>query len=186
MPAQHKNKKRQLLFEKGEFSFNKIIIFALLTILIGFIFSLVISFVKIYLHKAPFFRQNPAVIKNTAEVPTVTPRPLATGRQIYLVQTKGIGPTITDLILDPIDPAPNQLQFVSIKIISSSPVKYVNYHLKTDNKTTQYTLNLSEGTDRNGVWIGTFIVDDTYLSTYMATIEAENNAGLTKVEPVFR
>ena len=168
MPAQHKNKKR-----------HKIIIFAVLTILIGFVLSLVISFVKIYLHKVPFIQQNPAV-------PSVTPRSLATGRQTYLVQTKGIGPTITDLTLDPIDPAPNQLQFVSIKIISSSPVKYVNYHLKTDNKTSQYTLNLSEGTDRNGVWIGTFLVDDTYLSTYMATIEAENNAGLTKVEPVFR
>lgn len=186
MPAQHKNKKSQFLFEKGEFPFNKIIIFAVLTIFIGFILSLVISFVKIYLHKVPFFLQNPGVIKNTVEAPSVTPRPLATGRQTYLVQTKGIGPTITDLLLDPIDPAPNQPQFVSIKIISSSPVKYVNYQLKTDNKTSQYTLNLSEGTDKNGVWAGTFMVDDTYQSTYMATIEAENNAGITKIEPVYR
>ncbi len=176
MPAQHKSKKHR-----------EIIIFFVLTIFIGFILSLFISFVKIYLHKVPFFRQNPAVIKNTVEVPaSVTLRPLATGRQTYLVQTKGIGPTITDLILDPIDPAPNQLQFISIKIISSSPVKYVNYHLQTDNKTTQYTLNLSAGTNKNGVWTGTFMINDTYLYTYMAIIEAENDAGVTKVEPVFR
>ena len=175
MPAQQKNKKRR-----------EIVIFAVLSIFIGFILTLFISLIKIYLHKVPFFRQNPAVIKNTVETPSVTPRSLATGRQTYLVQTKGIGPTITDLILDPIDPAPDQLQLVSMKIISGSPVKYVNYHLKTDNKTTQYSLNLSEGTNKNGVWTGIFIIDDTYLSTYMATIEAENNAGITKVEPVFR
>lgn len=188
MPAQHKNKKPRPLLEKGEFSFNEIAVFAVITAFVGVTLIVGITLVKLYLLKFIFppKTDKSAIFLSEPVLPTLTPRFLAGGRQTYSVQTKGRGPNITDLILDPIDPLPNQLQFIGVGVQSDSPVKYVYYHLKTDNKTTQHSLKLTQGTTTDGFWSTSVILDDSYLYTYMAIIEAENSKGITKVEPVYR
>ncbi len=157
--------------------------------LIVLIATLIIGGVYIFL--SPSLRQKlfPKLGPQNVWVPSKpTPRPLAHGKQIYNISggTKG-APQMTKFIIDPIDPKPEETQTITIKARDSKPITEIKVTIITDNKNTPHTLERIEGTELNGVWQGSWQIDDTYDYKYQAKLEAKNNANLTSiVTPTFR
>ena len=121
--------------------------------------------------------------KNITEPFKPSPRPLATGKQTYLISgsTKG-APKMSEVTFDPIDPKSDQNQTIIIKAldVNGSFVKTVTVTLNTDNKGEIHSLSLTQGTAQDGVWQGSWKISDSYDYKYTATIRAENAAGLAQ------
>lgn len=56
----------------------------------------------------------------------------------------------------------------------------------TDNKTTNFTLSLIEGTDTNGTWQGSWVLLDSVCEKYQLRIQAESASGTSSVTLTFR
>ncbi|MGB6839305.1 MAG: hypothetical protein WBD86_01295 [Microgenomates group bacterium] len=112
-----------------------------------------------------------------------SPAPLAHGKQTYMVSgsTKG-APKMSEVIIDPLDPKPEETQTVTIKAldVNKSPIKEITVTLVTDNKSESHTLKRINGTDLNGTWQGSWKISDSYDYTYRATLKAKNEANLVQ------
>ena len=131
---------------------------------------------------APLADQAPAKSDSST-----TPIPLPKGKQSFTVnggKRNGIEWKITTV--DPYDPSLNQKQALSIKIISDTPVSGVTATLETDTKKTAYPLALSDGTDKDGLWQGSWTVEDTHNVTYSAVLKATNAEGGDSLTLTFR
>jgi len=120
-------------------------------------------------------------LKNIWEPPpTTTPPPFGTGKQTYLVSggTTGL-PHITEIELDPVDPATGANQTLSAKAVNDTPIKELIITLHTDKGDTQMPpLQLSSGTNTDGVWKGTWKFDFSFNLTYRITAVAKNESNL--------
>ena len=127
--------------------------------------------------------------KNISEPYRGTPKPLATGKQIYSISGSKINaPKVAEVVIDPIDPSPGANQKVSAKVLSLSgePITEVSVTMITDNKKTFYPLKLSSGTNLDGVWEGSWSLSDTYLYLYQAAVKAKNAKDEWEVTLTFR
>ncbi len=117
--------------------------------------------------------------------PLPTPRPLPHGKHGFTVQGGNRNaPQFGRGFLDPIDPQKNTQQGIIISASNSVPIDSVTAIIKTDNKETSIKLSVSEGTNTNGTWTGSWTVNDTYLYNYIVQIIAkagneEQNVELT-------
>jgi len=114
--------------------------------------------------------------------------PLAHGRQIYSISggTKG-GPQMTQAVIDPIDPQPNQIQTLTIKANNLKPIVEITAKVVTDNEENINYLKLIEGTDTNGVWQGNWQISDEYNYNYQIVLIAKNNEDIeSKTTLTFR
>lgn len=121
--------------------------------------------------------------KNIAEPFKPSPRPLATGKQTYLISgSTPKAPKMSEVTFDPIDPKSGQNQTIIVKAldVNASLVKMVSVTLNTDNKSETHSLSLSQGTAQDGVWQGSWKISDSYDYKYTATFRAENAAGLAQ------
>lgn len=121
--------------------------------------------------------------KNIAEPFKPSPRPLATGKQTYLISGSTPGaPKMSEVTFDPIDPKSGQNQIVIVKAldVNGSLVRSVSVTLNTDNKSETHSLSLSQGTAQDGVWQGSWKISDSYDYKYTATFRAENAAELAQ------
>lgn len=115
--------------------------------------------------------------KNISTTYKPSPRPLASGKQTYLVSGSKTGaPKATEVVIDPLDPAQNASQTVTVKVISldGTPVSEVEVNMITDNKEKTYPLKLVSGTNLDGSWQGTWTLEDSYDYLYQAAIKAKN------------
>lgn len=130
-------------------------------------------------------------LSNIASLSTKTQEkcsvPLASGKQTYFVTTK-VQPQIMQIDIDPLDVKIGETQTITAKIrdTNGNPITSVTGTAKTDNGSFSFSLSLVEGTDLNGTWQGTWILEDTNCNTYMITITAESASGQSKVDLAFR
>lgn len=107
--------------------------------------------------------------------PTPTPRPIPSGKKTFSVSSgKKTGPQFRTGFIDPYDPKSGTGQTISISLVGSKPVTTAKLTMQTDTKSKEVVMSLTSGTASEGVWEGTWTVDDTYLYTYNATIAASD------------
>ena len=109
--------------------------------------------------------------------------PLAHGKQLYRVSGSTQGaPRIVEASVDPIDPARGATQTWTLHILepNGKSVKEVSVKVFTDKKQTIVDLNKSSGTDQDGIWEGSSVIDDSYDEQYQAWLDAKNDAGLSQ------
>jgi len=126
---------------------------------------------------------------NTWEPAKPTPRPLASGRQTYIVSgSKKGAPKVTEVVIDPLDPAQKANQSVTIKALAleGGPITKVSIQLITDNKNKTYPLQLTSGTNLDGVWSAMWTMDDVYDYKYQLAVIAENAQDGWSVTLTFR
>lgn len=115
--------------------------------------------------------------KQSTSLPSFSsiPRPIPAGKQTFSVSTgKKSGPKIRNGTIDPYDPLSGRTQTISVTVASKSPVLTVKFTMQTDTKSKEVAMQLTSGTVTDGIWEGTWTVDDTYLYTYNAIIEASD------------
>lgn len=108
--------------------------------------------------------------------PTPTPTKLFHGKDTYIVSrgSQAKGPNISEISLDPLDPAVGAKQILSVKVTHDTPIIEVIVKLRTDTKTTNLTLVRIEGSELGGTWTTTWTVPESYLYNYTATITAKS------------
>lgn len=127
--------------------------------------------------------------KNISEPFKPSPKPLASGRQTYLISGSKVGaPKVSEVVIDPIDPQPGANQKISAKALSlnNEPITEVSVTMITDNKKTSYPLKLISGTNLDGVWEGSWNLSDSYLYTYQAAVKTKNAKDEWEVTLTFR
>lgn len=103
------------------------------------------------------------------------PRPIPTGKQTFSVSMgKKSGPKIRTGTIDPYDPKKGSKQTISVMVQSKNPITITKITMQTDTKSKEVAMQLTSGTVTDGIWEGTWTVDDTYLYTYNAIIEASD------------
>lgn len=112
-------------------------------------------------------------------LPTPTPTQLFHGKDTYIVSrgSQATGPNISEISLDPLDPAVGAKQVLFVKVTHDSPITDVTVKLRTDTKTTNLTLVRTEGSELGGTWMATWTVPESYLYNYTATIIATSAKG---------
>ena len=106
-----------------------------------------------------------------------TPRPLPTGPQQYAVNSRN-NPEVKTFDISSLDTKVGDSQKMSITIQGSpSPVSSVTVKLITDNKSTDYPLTQSSGSNTSGVWSGTLTANDTHDTIYQATVTVKYQTG---------
>lgn len=100
--------------------------------------------------------------------PTPAPRPLPSGKQIYNLShgENVVGPKISQVIVDPLDPSVGGTQIVTIKITHTSPVIEAKATLETDNMSKTYTFERIGGVDTDGTWQASWKMEDSYDQNY--------------------
>jgi hypothetical protein len=132
--------------------------------------------------------QNAPGQTSMAPTPTPTPTELKQGKETYQYSW-GQGTTIPKLMsieLDPHDPKVGQTQNVKAKMIHTSPLDSVSVILFSDNKETTYPLSLTEGTNTDGSWSGSWKINDTVLYRYGFRVLSKTGGGEQKVDVVLR
>jgi len=129
------------------------------------------------------------VDKNIWEPAKPPIKPLAHGKQTYLVSGGKKGaPKPTEVVIDPLDPAQGATQSATVKVLAmeAGPVTKVSIQLITDSKNKIYPLQLTSGTDLDGIWGATWVMEDSYNYKYQMAIKAENAQDSWSVTLTFR
>lgn len=127
----------------------------------------------------------PTAVPTPTLIPTPTPTPtlLLHGKETYTISQgpEVKGPKITRAVIDPLDPQTGQNQTVTVKVNHQAPVLSVGLKLTTDNKNKTFPLTRISGTDTDGEWQGSWIMEDTYLYNYLMEITAKTTADQSSV-----
>jgi len=155
--------------------------------------------------KTPSSKPNPLIIKDTplassnqikptltlapTATPTPSPKPIPHGTTDFFVSVgKEVkGPRMGKGTIDPYDPEAGDKQRLTIAVSDTVPVTKVVATLKTDKKTSKpYELLPGSGTSMNSNWTGEWTIDDTYLYTYVLSIQATSSSGTSTVDVTLR
>lgn len=104
----------------------------------------------------------------SAPTPTPTSTYLKPGKESY-IYSWGEGTTIPKMNyvdVDPHDPKKGQTQKINVKFTHTAPILQISLQLFSDNKSETHPMTMSEGTDTNGTWTGSWSIDDTVLYRY--------------------
>lgn len=169
------------------------------TIILLVILFAVIGVLAYYLETNPIQKAAPFVgdkvaVNSPEASPTATIQPtnrpvvpIVKGSVTYNVsQGAHSGPNIVQMIIDPQEPASGVAQNVSVKVRSSKPVTSVAIILKSDNTEKTYPLSLTGGTVQDGIWTGSWVIEDTVLYNYVETIKATDSGGTSSVDVSIR
>lgn len=110
--------------------------------------------------------------------PKSSPKPIPSGKQTYyLSHGKNVkGPKISQVIVDPLDPSVGKTQVVTVKIAHTSPVINVKATLETDNMNKTYTFKHIAGSNTDGTWQTSWIIEDSYDYTYYLSFRLTSEA----------
>jgi hypothetical protein len=103
------------------------------------------------------------------------------------VTTKTI-PKIYQIVVDPLNVnyLASQTVSVSISDANGNPITQVSGQAITDTKTVDFTLNLISGSQTDGVWQGSWVLQDSICQNYQISITAISNSGTSKVVLTFK
>jgi len=90
--------------------------------------------------------------------------------------------------INPLDVELGETQVVTVKIrdTNNNPITQVIGKALLDNGSQSFPLTLIDGTDLNGTWEGSWVLQDTYCTTYMLIITATSATGTSKIELAFK
>lgn len=128
------------------------------------------------------------ITKAPTATPTPSPKPIPHGSKNFMVSIGSDikGPRMGKGTIDPYDPAIGGKQKLTIEVNDTVPVQKVVATLKTDKKTTEHTLTAGPGVTNKGNWSGEWAVDDSYLHTYILSIQATSASGTSIVDVTLR
>lgn len=121
--------------------------------------------------------------------PTPSPKPIPHGMKNFYVSigSEVKGPRMGKGTIDPYDPAVGGKQRLTIEVNDTVPVQKVVATLKTDKKTSEpHMLTAGAGVTTKGNWSGEWTVDDSYLYTYILSIQATSASGTSSVDITLR
>jgi LysM repeat protein len=107
------------------------------------------------------------------------------GAQTYTGTTK-TPPKIYQIVVDPLNVNYLASQTVSVSISDTNPITQVSGQAITDTKTVNFTLNLISGSQTDGVWQGTWVLQDSICQNYQISITATSNSGTSNVVLTFK
>jgi LysM repeat protein len=109
------------------------------------------------------------------------------GAQTYSVTTKTI-PKIYQIVVDPlnVDYLASQTVSVSISDTNGNPITQVSGQAITDTKTINFALTLISGSQTDGVWQGSWVLQDSICQNYQIAITATSQSGTSKVTLTFK
>jgi hypothetical protein len=122
-----------------------------------------------------------------APTPTPTPTKLFHGKDTYYVSGGSADDAhVSQITLDPLDPAVGSQQIFTVKISNKYPVTTAYLTIKTDTKSTKVPLTFKDGAPDNGTWEGTWTVPESYLYNYQVTATAQSQYNQGTVSVVIR
>ncbi len=104
------------------------------------------------------------------------------GRQVYDITSGGASPKFKQAIVDPVDVQVGDTQKMSVWVIETAAGQYiteVTANVETDTGPRLYNLSLTTGSNIDGWWEGSWVVQDTHSRKYLTTFIAKNNVGET-------
>lgn len=130
--------------------------------------------------------QNPATI---APTPKGTPVPLKPDNGVkgtyQLSMGTHTGPTITQVVFDPLDVKKGQNLNLTVKANFTGAISSMTATLTTDNSSQNVNFSLSSGNPSNGEWTGQLTLNDSVDYKYILTITARsaNDSSTVTVAP---
>lgn len=121
--------------------------------------------------------------------PTPSPKPIPHGSKNFYVSigSEVKGPRMGKGTIDPYDPVVGGKQRLTIEVNDTVPVQKVVATLKTDKKTSEpHMLTAGPGVTNKGNWSGEWTMDDSYLYTYILSIQATSASGTSSVDITLR
>lgn len=121
--------------------------------------------------------------------PTPSPKPIPHGSKNFYVSigSEVKGPRMGKGTIDPYDPAVGGKQRLTIEVNDTVPVQKVVAIIKTDKKTSEpHMLTAGAGVTTKGNWSGEWVMDDSYLYTYILSIQATSASGTSSVDITLR
>ena len=111
--------------------------------------------------------------------PSPSPMYLAPGKQTYHIShgDKVTGPKPSKLVIDPINPTPDQKTTITVDISSNSDITKAQIILVTDNDSQTLDLKLIQGDKQTGIWQTTAKIKDTYLYKYLLNFNLQSSTG---------
>lgn len=125
----------------------------------------------------------PTQFATPASIPTATHTPIklkpdnGTEGTYSVSQTKHVGPTVTQVIFDPLDVQNGQTLVITATLKNDVAITEVKGTLQMDHGQQNATFSRIDGTDTNGSWQGKFKLNDTVLYKYILTITASAGNG---------
>ena len=118
----------------------------------------------------------PSDVVITAKKADYLPLTLPQGTQTYRYShgKDVVGPLPQVVELSTIDPGLGGKQTVKVTITHNSPITDVSVNLKTDNKIVNHSLKKISGTNFDGIWEGSWEVDDTYKSRWFLEFDLKS------------
>jgi LysM repeat protein len=107
------------------------------------------------------------------------------GAQTYTGTTK-TPPKIYQIVVDPLNVNYLASQTVSVSISDTNPITQVSGQAITDTKTVNFTLNLISGSQTDGVWQGSWVLQDSICQNYQISITAISDSGTSNVVLTFK
>jgi hypothetical protein len=99
-------------------------------------------------------------------IPTPTPEilPLPSEPQDFRISHGSgvVGPRPSRAIVSTLTPNPGTPQTITITVAHGTPVLSGSGTVITDNREVPFTLQLTEGTNTDGIWTGSWTLNDTY------------------------
>lgn len=130
-----------------------------------------------------------ATVPSKVITPTPSPKPIPHGPTDFFVSVgKEVkGPRMGKGTINPYDPEMGGKQRLTIAVSDTVPVTKVVAYIKTDKKTSgPHQLLPGTGTSMSSNWTGEWTVDDSYLYTYVLSIEATSASGTSRVDVTLR
>ncbi|MFZ2026349.1 MAG: hypothetical protein WAV30_03630 [Microgenomates group bacterium] len=121
--------------------------------------------------------------------PTPSPKPIPHGSKNFYVSigSEVKGPRMGKGTIDPYDPVVGGKQRLTIEVNDTVPVQKVVAIIKTDKKTSEpHMLTAGAGVTNKGNWSGEWTMDDSYLYTYILSIQATSASGTSSVDITLR
>ncbi len=87
------------------------------------------------------------------------------------------GPTITQVVFDPLDVQKGQVLKVTIKAYYTSPISSITATLGTDNSSQEMQFKLIAGSTTDGQWSGSTTLQDSVSYNYNLTVKAKSADG---------
>ena len=110
--------------------------------------------------------------------PSPTPVPLVQGPQTYSISQKDATPVMYEVWFSTIDPKKGGNQSANLKVKDEkADITKASAKIQTENKSFEKSLTLSSGNARDGVWSGSWQVNDSYDKKFMITFMAEDSVG---------
>lgn len=135
----------------------------------------IIGLIVFFYTQSDLGKQNPQTSLISPTPYTKSALPVSEGRQHYALSNVHHSPNFTDAWIDPELVRPGMEQKMTVHIVDTHPIVSVTATIQSDTKTQTYELSLVSGTNLDGEWSASWIVNDTHETKYVTDFKAIND-----------